>query len=243
MGKTHVRGILLAALLLPLHALAQDAIGRVLTSDGQVTARAANGSERNLTRRNELSEQETLLTGPDAFLAVRLVDDAQLALGPNTELRIDRYRFDGDPATPDAALLTLVRGCVRVLSGQIGGPPDEHRIETPLASILMRGTFQQALYDGAALYTGTLEGATTISNAQGSVVLGLGGTYDFSRTLPDMPPQGRLGEPPQLGACSRVPNNTSSTNGVLLQPDQDYSAGPTHYSAAPSAPAAARPGP
>jgi hypothetical protein len=42
------------------------------------------------------------------------------------------------------------------------------------------------------------DGGTRISNTSGSIELGLGGDYDFSRTLPGQAPEGLLVEPAAL---------------------------------------------
>jgi hypothetical protein len=217
---------ILAALLLPVFAQAQESIGRVLMAKGQVEARAVDGTRRSLSRRAQLYPGDTLLTGADGFVSVRMVDGAQISLTADTGLTVDEYRFDADPSTPDVAAMTLVQGCFRSVSGSISGAPDEHRIDTSIATIQIRGTFHEAAYDGTTLYTATLAGGTTVLNGQGSVDLGLGGSYAYSKTVAGTAPEGFIFAPSALKECSgsSAPGNAAPQPGQTLFSDRDFSA-------------------
>ncbi|MDR0779390.1 MAG: FecR family protein, partial [Pseudomonadales bacterium] len=113
----------------------------------------------------------------------------------------DDYSFDGDDTTPDSAIMQLLRGGFRTMSGSIGrAKQDEHKVQTPYASIGIRGTTHLARIVDERLYTGVEDGATTITNDYGSLHTGLSGGYDFSETAPGEAPQGLMLEPPELNA-------------------------------------------
>lgn len=195
--------MLLAALALPVAAQAQFPIGTVLAIKGQVSARATDASVRSLARRDELRAGDVLIVGPNGYGQIKLADDAMIALSANTEFSFDRYIFDGNPATPDAAVMTLVRGCFITISGSVGSAPgEEHRIDTPVATIRVRGTVHAGAFDGTGLYTANYEGGTTVINKQGFVDLGIGAAYDFSRTVTGQAPEGLASLPAGRPGCS-----------------------------------------
>ena len=140
---------MLTCLSAPLHAQnGGDVIGRVLATKGDVRARDAAGNVRALTSRSEIFAQDTILVGADGFASVRMVDDAQIALKANTEFRFDAYEYDENPATPDSAVMTMVRGGFRTVSGSIVGGSDEQEIRTRYANIGIRGTELEAQQTG-----------------------------------------------------------------------------------------------
>ena len=87
-----------------------------------------------------LLEGDVLRTGADGRLSVVLRDDTRVSLGPETEIRIDRFLFA--PAQGQLALvLKMVRGVAAYVSGKIAKlAPDAVRVETPVAIVGVRGT-------------------------------------------------------------------------------------------------------
>jgi hypothetical protein len=87
-----------------------------------------------------LQEGDVLRTGADGRLGVVLRDDTRVSLGPETEIRIDRFLFA--PAQGQLALvLKMARGVAAYVSGKIAKlSPDAVRVETPVAIVGVRGT-------------------------------------------------------------------------------------------------------
>jgi hypothetical protein len=87
-----------------------------------------------------LMEGDVLRTGADGRLGVVLRDDTRVSLGPETEIRIDRFLFA--PAQGQLALvLKMTRGVAAYVSGRIAKlSPDAVRVETPVAIVGVRGT-------------------------------------------------------------------------------------------------------
>jgi hypothetical protein len=71
---------------------------------------------------------------------VTLKDDSRISLGPNSEVRLDRFLFA--PATDGVGFgLTILRGLLAYISGRIAKlSPDAVRLETPSAILGVRGT-------------------------------------------------------------------------------------------------------
>jgi len=133
---------LCAALIVLLLGTAEGAaptVGFVKVVDG--TASVARGDQTLPARAGlALEEGDTLRTGADGHLGVVLRDDTRISLGPDTEVRIDRFVFA--PAKGQLALvLKMARGVAAFVSGKIAQlAPDAVRVETPVAIVGVRGT-------------------------------------------------------------------------------------------------------
>ncbi len=85
-------------------------------------------------------ESDALRTGADGSLGVTLKDDTRLALGPSSEVRLERFVYE--PGASNFGLaLKFVRGVTAYVSGRMAKlAPDSIRLETPAAIIGVRGT-------------------------------------------------------------------------------------------------------
>jgi hypothetical protein len=79
-------------------------------------------------------------TGANGTIGITLKDDTRISLGPNSEVRLERFNY----ATADGGLalaLKIVRGVAAYVSGRIAKlSPDAVRLETPAAIVGVRGT-------------------------------------------------------------------------------------------------------
>ncbi len=132
-------GTALVAILLGAVEGAAPSVGLVKVAEG--TAVMLRGDQTLLARAGlALLEGDTLRTGADGRLGVVLRDDTRVSLGPETEIRIDRFVFA--PAQGQLALvLKMARGIAAYVSGKIAKlSPDAVRVETPVAIVGVRGS-------------------------------------------------------------------------------------------------------
>ena len=130
--------LLFAALALPLRG-ADPIAGSVKSVQGAAFVR--RGTERQPVREGmHLVVNDVLETAADGRLAVILQDGTRLALGPNAELRMDKFVYQ--PAEGKfALLLRLSRGALAYVSGKIAQfSADSASVETPAGVIGLRGT-------------------------------------------------------------------------------------------------------
>jgi hypothetical protein len=115
-------------------------VGKVALAVGEVTRIAGDGTRSVVKSGDSLHEQDRLVTGGDALVMVVFVDQARLSLRPDTEVLIRRYRID--PSGADTRLdMELIRGTVRQISGEAARrQPERYRLNTPIATIGVRGT-------------------------------------------------------------------------------------------------------
>ncbi len=85
-------------------------------------------------------EADALRTGTDGKIGVTLKDDTRLALGPSSEVRLERFAYA--PGTASLGMvLKFVRGVTAYVSGRLAKlAPDAVRLETPSAIVGVRGT-------------------------------------------------------------------------------------------------------
>ena len=83
---------------------------------------------------------DSLQTAADGALGVILQDGTRLSLGPNTQLKVDRFVYQ--PADSRFALvLQLARGALAYVSGKISQfSPGSATVETPVGILGLRGT-------------------------------------------------------------------------------------------------------
>jgi hypothetical protein len=114
-------------------------IGLVKTASGEVFI-LREGRRMTALPGSGLVVGDVLSTGATGALGVILRDDTTLSLGPSTETRIEQFAFD--PAEKKLGMvLRVTRGLIEYLSGRISKlAPGSVRIETPVATLGVRGT-------------------------------------------------------------------------------------------------------
>jgi hypothetical protein len=123
-------------------AFAQEqtgAAGRIKVVSG--SAFIVRGTETIPARAGELVfAADGLRTGDGGSVGVTLKDDTRLSLGPNSEVRLERYVYA--PGNGGLGMvLKFVRGMAAYVSGRLARlAPDSIRLETPAAIVGVRGT-------------------------------------------------------------------------------------------------------
>src|SRR5687767_1167466 len=131
--------VLVCAVATPVVAQKGHVAGRITVSTG-VTFVVRAGAQIPAQVGQVVFESDGLRTGGDGKIGVTLNDDTRLSLGPNSELKLERFTY----APADSAfglVLKFVRGAATYVSGRIAKvAPDSIRLETPAAIIGVRGT-------------------------------------------------------------------------------------------------------
>jgi hypothetical protein len=138
---------LLTALLTMVTQVAQasDIAGNVELIEGKVWIQGDNNKMRTIKIDQPIFEGDTIITGADGELQVRMKDDAFIAVRANSKLKIDNYRAEGD--TDDKAAFSLLLGTFRSVTGWIGKyNRNNYSIKTVTATIGVRGTDHEPMY-------------------------------------------------------------------------------------------------
>ena len=119
---------------------------RVDFATGDVKALAADGRSRPLARGAEIANGEMIDTG-SGRAQVRFTDGAQVSLAPQTQFRIDDYRFTGKADGSEKGFFSLLKGGLRTITGLVGRSNREnYRVTTTVATISIRGTEFSVIY-------------------------------------------------------------------------------------------------
>jgi len=136
-----------------------------------------NSKVRKINLRSKVYQNELIETGDAAATQVVLLDETVLSMGPDSSLILDEMVFD--PKNPEQGTVSLKigQGLVRIASGYM--PSENYSIETPFATIGIRGTEFDVLVDkGGATSVVLHRGAVTVTNRTGGVQrLDIAGTF------------------------------------------------------------------
>jgi hypothetical protein len=113
----------------------------VITSTaGSVTAQAGSGPVRTVRIGDQVSQGDTIVTGPSSSVVMKFDDGQVAALTSNSRMTISAYRYDRATQRGNS-LLSLVSGAMRAITGMIGkNQPENVAIRAATATIGIRGT-------------------------------------------------------------------------------------------------------
>lgn len=185
-----------------------EVAGSVALAQGSVTDTAKDGSSRQLKDGDQVFPGDSFVLGADSYLDLDLEDTGRILLRPNTTFQIQSYHYDADAhdasgptdangqplikpasAQPENAFFKLVKGGLRAVDGLIGKTsPQNYGVETPVATIGVRGTAFDVRYCGDdctdeadaggkpdnGLYTSVSEGSVGVKNDSGETVMPAG---------------------------------------------------------------------
>lgn len=130
-----------AMMLVPTLAAAQQPIGRATLVRNDVT-RVERARAIPISIGDGVVRNEVVRTGDDSEAKLVLLDDTNLAIGPNATLTLDRSVFSGETSYRELAI-RLTSGAFRFITGH--SSKDAYRIRTPLATLGVRGTIVDSL--------------------------------------------------------------------------------------------------
>jgi FecR protein len=165
---------LLAAALsaaFPFQTQAQTA-ARIDFAAGNVTASTADGRTRNLAKGAEVQVGETVNT-QQGRAQMRFTDGAFVSLQPETQFKIENYVFEGRSTPNESAVMSLVKGGFRTISGLIGKTNrDGYKLQTATATVGIRGTEFSVVQDaGGSVSMFVAGGAIAVTNQSGTTVV------------------------------------------------------------------------
>lgn len=172
---------------------AAEPAGTVVAVSGTLMAAKQDGRLRVLAANAAVDAGDTLQTDSTASARIRFADGGTVSLRPDSQLRIEDYRFaEGEPAN-DRAILALLKGGLRAVTGLIGkrSGAAAYSMRAPNATIGIRGTdygLQHCAAGGCAglkgsggvpladgLHVEVFDGSIVVANGAGSVVVAAGG--------------------------------------------------------------------
>ena len=106
---------------------------------------------RDLVLDDLVFQNEQVETGEKSASEIELLDETRISVGPNSKLVLDAFVYDPSPGK-GRLVMNVTEGVFRFISGTM--PSEAYRIETPTATIGVRGTvfYGVILPGGSSLY-------------------------------------------------------------------------------------------
>lgn len=139
-------------------------VGTVTFSLGDAVVIHADGSTAPLKKGSPVYQTDSVHTGPNGQVHVRMVDQALVSVRPNSQLVIQDYRYDAQDPAKSVIRFSLEQGTMRSITGAGGhAAKDQYRLNTPLAAIGIRGTDFTVAASTVSTVVGVHSGAIEMS--------------------------------------------------------------------------------
>ena len=181
-------------------AISAPSIGDIVEFKGTASLTREKGAELSIEQKQipQVQMNDTAET-ENGRIKIKFLDEAELSLTENTKVYIDRVYYDPDPSKSKMAM-RMAMGTARFASGRLGMVNQNNiNIETPTASIAVRGTDFTTTIDelGRSLVVllpdayGNPSGVIEVSNLGGTVTLNEAYAATMVSTL-DSPPTPKI---------------------------------------------------
>jgi hypothetical protein len=176
--------------------------GTVTHLSGTLSVQRSDGSVRILSQKSEIHPGDILTTQRDSYAQINFADGSSMTMRPNTQLKIEQFRFVQDQPQEDSSFMRLIKGGLRTVTGLIGkrGNQDAYKIGTNTATIGIRGSSGDTLdcvhgCEGVTstgetlepgVYHATYTGSYIMQNGAGDQIIGEG-QFGFAKDASSSP--------------------------------------------------------
>ena len=137
-----------AALLLLSHPARAEDDNVALVKVLQGTAFTIQGDDRVALTVGQAIGRNDVVETASGTVGLTFRDGTRISIGPNSRIAFKRYEFSPDEGKL-AFLVRIVRGTMLYISGVIAKlAPDAVKVETPVATVVVRGTRFVAKIEG-----------------------------------------------------------------------------------------------
>lgn len=143
-------------------------VGRVVWVKGTFKAIMPNKEERILQKTSVIYEHDELITDVNTQAQIVFTDNTLMTFRPETKFYINSYAYSKveNKTTHSAGkyIMDLFEGGFRTITGLIAkSNPSDYRVNTPVATIGVRGTDYTVYIHHGEIYIGYYEGSPCIS--------------------------------------------------------------------------------
>jgi hypothetical protein len=115
-------------------------IGRLLFVNGNVSITRVSGKSEPAQKDSRIDQGDSVKS-ENGVAQIRMVDGAILLVRENSDIKFDKYQFNAKNPGSDDALISMVKGGLRSITGFLGNRNKEKfKVATPTATIGIRGT-------------------------------------------------------------------------------------------------------
>ena len=163
--KNRLKALPVVLLLAAYAGAAFGVAGNVQFVIGDAKLITKAGVTRALQKGAEINEGDRVITAANASAQIKMVDGGFIAIRPNTDMGFDTYRYSGKEDGTENAIVSLLQGGFRTITGVIGRTNKQnYMIKTETATIGIRGTDHEPM--------------VILAPAPGQVAVAEAGTYD-----------------------------------------------------------------
>jgi uncharacterized membrane protein YgcG len=183
--------------LVPGIAVADQQIGAAAVVVNNVTGTLATTRQRAVLRAGiDVFQSEVIDTADNSASKVVFEDRTELSIGPMSQVVLDRFVFDPNPAA-SAVAVSVAKGVARFSTGLL--PKPDYLIRTPSCAVGVRGTVLTAIVSEARASTISVQEGQAVVSAQGvTVTVNAGQTTYVAFGQPPTPPAPSSPTPPGI---------------------------------------------
>lgn len=156
-----------------LPVLAATEIGTTAIAENKVTG-SLEKQLRRLKAGDGVHLDEMIATGAKGKAQLIFKDETALTIGPRSEVTLTTFVYDPDP-NKGKVVVSAAKGVFRFITGSLS--KKAYKIETPMATMGIRGTIVEAQIRGGWLIVSVYEGGVDLCNRGGRCVFLKAGTY------------------------------------------------------------------
>jgi len=208
-----------ACLAFVSHQVYAGVAGHAQFVNGQVQIINNAGQVRSLQKADAVNESDTVTTAKDATAQIKMLDGGLVAVRSDSQLKFDKFVFDGKEDGTERSFFSLLRGGFRAITGLVGHKNKaNYRITTAGATIGVRGTDHETFVvvpgsDMAAVapigtYNKGNVGETVMTTDKGTITI-LPNQMGFSSAADQLPQL----QPVNLNIYTVVPSPALQGNG------------------------------
>lgn len=156
------------------------AVGRVVWVKGEFTASLKSGEtdqERDLEKASLIYLHDTLKTGMDSQAQIVFSDNTLMTFKPQSKFYVAQYEYRSNSKEKSVGkyVMNLIEGGFRTITGLIAkSNPSDYEVNTPVATIGVRGTDYTVILKGDGIYIARNKGEPCVQS--GKKGAGSGGT-------------------------------------------------------------------
>lgn len=151
-----------------------EPVGRVVWVKGTFTAIMPNKEKRELQKTSLIYLHDTLMTDANTQAQIVFTDNSLMTFRQSTNFYIDQYAYkpQSKPGSVGKYIMHLFEGGFRTITGLVAkANPTDYQINTPVATIGVRGTDYVVYVHNGEMYVGYYSGSPCVQDKKGILCL------------------------------------------------------------------------
>lgn len=142
-------------------------VGRVVWVKGNLNAVMENKEKRLLQKTSVIYLHDTLITDPMSQAQIVFTDNTLMTFRENTTFIVSQYEYKKSKTqSAGKFIMNLIEGGFRTLTGLIAKQnPSDYQVNTPVATIGVRGTDYAVYVHNGELYVGYYSGTPCVTSS------------------------------------------------------------------------------